>query len=408
MTSDSSREGLLGYPAFVRFWLARVVSVGASQILLLTIGWHLYEITHSVWDLGLVGLLQFAPAAATTLIAGHLADNVHRGRLAALCMAAQGVVAIVLAVATLSDATTRNLLLGTSVVLGSIRPFQMSAQQALLPLLVPAPVLSRAMAFGSSGQQAAVIGGPALGGLLFAAGVQTVYVTCAALFAVAAITCLFVRYKHVARPRERMSSDSLLAGFHYIRTRPLLLGAVSLDMIAVLLGGATALLPVFAKEILHVGPEGLGLLRAAPAAGALVVGLVLTRQPLMRGVGRKLLVAVGIFGVSMVVFGLSKSFWLSMGALVVSGGADMVSVVIRQTLVQIETPDGMRGRVAAVNTLFIGASNQLGEFESGVTAAWWGTVPAVVVGGIGTIAVALAWSRLFRPLAERETMTDER
>jgi len=402
--------------SFVRFWLARIASVMGLQMLMLAIGWHMYELTGSAWDLGLVGLFQFAPALLTTLIAGQLADLVHRARMVALCQLVQMAVALVLLLATVGNGTvqgavhntpagaSRGLLLALSVVLGGTRPFQMSAQQALVPMLVPPPLLSRAMALSSSGQQLAVITGPAIGGLLFGAGLVSVYGVCAALFGCAAITCLFVRYVHVPPPRERVTAATLLAGLRFIQGSPLLLGAVSLDLFAVLLGGATALLPVFAKEVLHVGPQGLGLLRSAPAFGALLVGLWLARFPLSRAVGRTLLVAVGVYGVSIVVFGLSSQFWLSLAALAVSGSADMVSVVIRQTLVQLETPNAMRGRVAAINSLFIGASNQLGEFESGITAAAFGPVASVVAGGLGTLAISVAWYRLFRPLATRDTL----
>jgi MFS family permease len=298
---------------------------------------------------------------------------------------------------------SRELLFGLSIVIGGVRPFQMSAQQALVPRLVPAPLLSRATAFSSSAQQVAVIGGPAIGGLLFAVGVNTVYLTCAVLFGLGAVLCMLVNYTYVAPAREPVSADVLLAGARFVWSRPLLLGVVSLDLFAVLLGGATALLPVFVKEVLHVGPESLGLLRSAPAVGALVVGLWLARRPIVRGVGRKMLISVGIYGLAIVAFGASSSLVFSLLALVLAGGADMVSVIIRQTLIQMETPDAMRGRVAAINTLFIGASNQLGEFESGVTAALIGPVGSVILGGLGTIAVSLAWARLFKPLAKRET-----
>jgi len=395
---------LLRHGSFVRFWLARLAGNTGTQMLMLAIGWHMYELTGSAWDLGLVGLFQFAPAFATTLFAGHVADRHHRARIVAICQAVQACAAIFLASASSTNAASREMLLGMSAVLGAIRPFQMSAQQALVPTLVPAALLSRAMAFSSSGMQATVIGGPALGGLLFTAGLNTVYFSCAALFCVGALTCLAVRYEHVPPRREPVSAQTLLAGARYIGANRLLLGAVSLDLFAVLLGGATALLPIFAKEILHVGPQGLGLLRAAPAVGALLVGVSLARHPLGSGVGTKLLVSVAVYGACMVAFGLSTSFVFSLLVLAVSGGADMVSVVIRQTLMQLETPDHMRGRVAAVNTLFIGASNQLGEFESGVTAAIVGPVGSVVAGGVGTILVALAWARLFKPLARRESL----
>ncbi len=371
-------------------------------MLMLAIGWHMYELTGRAWDLGLVGLCQFGPALVMTLAAGHVADRVHRARLVALCIAVQAGIAAVLAAATMLQTETRWLLLVMSMLLGGLRPFQMSAQQALVPTLVPKSLLSRATALSSSGQQIAVIGGPALGGLLFTGGVNTVYLSCVALFGVASLLCLSVRYDHVPAPREPVTLHTLLAGARFIGGNRLLLGAVLLDMFAVLLGGATALLPIFAKEILHVGPEGLGLLRSAPAVGALLVGVTLARYPLARGVGRKLLLSVAGFGACIVVFGLSASFLLSLAALACSGACDMVSVVIRQTLVQLETPDPMRGRVAAINSLFIGASGQLGEFESGFTAAALGPVGSVVMGGVGTLLVALAWAWLFKPLAARE------
>lgn len=267
----------------------------------------------------------------------------------------------------------------------------MPAQQALTPMLVPPAMLPRAMAFSSAGMQAAVIGGPALGGVIFVAGATAVYAACAVLFATGCVLISVLRYDHVPPPREPVSLRSLLAGAEFVWQRKALLGAVSLDLFAVLLGGAVALLPMFAKDILHVGPWGLGLLRAAPAAGALLTSVVLTRWPLERRVGHTMLAAVALYGVCMVVFGLSTSFALSLAVLAISGGADMVSVVVRQTLVQIETPNAMRGRVSAVNSVFIGASNQLGEFESGATAALLGPVGSVVAGGIGTLLVAALW-----------------
>lgn len=395
---------LLRHGSFVRLLLARIAANAGTQMLMLAIGWHMYELTGSAWDLGLVGLFQFMPALLTTLFAGHVADQRHRARVVATCMGAQGVVALALTAATQGHAATRDLLLLLSVVLGATRPFQQSAQQALVPTLVPPSLLARATALSSAGMQASVIGGPAVGGLLFVLGVNTVYLTCAGLFVLAALMCLAVRYEHKPAAREPVSARTLLAGARYVWSKPLLLGAVSLDLFAVLLGGATALLPIFAKEVLHVGPEGLGLLRSAPAVGALLVGLALARYPLGTGVGKKLVVAVAVYGGCMVLFGVSKSFWLSFAALALSGGADMVSLVIRQTLVQLETPNEMRGRVAAINTLFVGASNQLGEFESGVSAALIGPIGSVVGGGIGTICISLAWARLFKPLAARETL----
>jgi hypothetical protein len=327
----------------------------------------MYDLTASAWDLGLVGLFQFVPALvlALALLAAHLGAH-----------------------------DSRALLLGLSLVLGAVRAFQMPAQQSLTPLLVPTALLARAMAFSSAGQQAAIIGGPALGGLLFVAGMGVVYAANLGLFGVAALLAARLRYAHAPPPREPVTAATLLAGVRFIWQRKPVLGAVSLDLFAMLLGGAVALLPLYAKEILHAGPWGLGLLRGAPAVGALAMSITLTRTPVERHVGRTLLLAVAAFGVCLVVFGLLRSFVLSLVALAASGAADRVNVVIRQTLVPLETPDAMRGRVSAVHSIFIGASNQLGEFESGATAA--------LLGPVGTILVALAWFRLFPQLAGRD------
>ncbi|MEO6626673.1 MAG: MFS transporter [Burkholderiaceae bacterium] len=394
---------------FMRLWTARLFGTAGAQMLMVAIGWQMYDLTGSAWDLGLVGLYQFVPALLFTLVAGHVADQVHRGRIIATCMATYALVATVLVAATLGLGShapwvSRDMLLGVSIVLGLTRAFQMPAHQALTPTLLPPALLARGLAFSSAGSQTAIIGGPALGGALFIFGASAVYATCAAIFGIGCILILRLRYPHVPPPAERPTMRTLLAGVGFVWERKIVLGAVSLDLFAVLLGGATALLPMFARDILHVGPSGLGLLRGAPAIGALCMSAALTRWPLRRRVGRTLMVSVALFGVCMVVFGLSGSFWLSMLALAFSGAVDTVSVVVRQTLVQIETPDAMRGRVSAVNSVFIGASNQLGEFESGVTAEWFGPVRSVVLGGLGTVAIALAWTRLFPSLARRDTL----
>jgi MFS family permease len=409
MSSDTRLRELFGLGDYMRMWGARLASTAAQQMLMVAVGWQMYELTHSAWDLGLVGLYQFVPALMFTLVAGHAADRMHRGRIIAACLVAQAVVALVLLAATAGWAQAgswlgRDLLLGLSVVLGLARAFQMPAQQALAPLLVPAPLLPRATAFNSAGTEVAVIGGPALGGLVFVAGAGAVYGVCLSLLLLAAVLALRLRYRHVAPAHEPVTLASVSAGLTFVWRSKLLLGAVSLDLFAVLLGGATALLPMFAKDILQVGPWGLGLLRAAPAVGALLMSLVLTRWSIERGVGHKLLAAVAVYGLCMLAFGLSTSFVLSLLVLAISGAADMVSVVIRMTLVQLETPDEMRGRVSAVNSIFIGASNQLGEFESGATAAWLGPVGSVVLGGVGTLLVAAAWLRLFPALAHRDRM----
>jgi MFS family permease len=395
--------------AYMRMWFARIFGTTGNQMLMVAVGWQMYDLTGSAWDLGLVGLYQFMPALLLTLVAGHVADRVHRGRIIAACLVTQATVAMILVAATQGwgaphSWASRELLLTVSVMLGVARAFQMPAQQALTPVLVPPAMLPRAMAFSSAGMQAAVIGGPALGGVIFVAGATAVYATCAFLFATGCVLILALRYDHAPPPREPVTLRTLLAGVEFVWQRKALLGAVSLDLFAVLLGGATALLPMFAKDILHVGPWGLGLLRGAPAAGALLMSAVLTRWPLERRVGPTMLAAVALYGLCMVVFGLSTSFVLSLIVLAVSGGADMVSVVVRQTLVQIETPNEMRGRVSAVNSVFIGASNQLGEFESGATAALLGPVGSVVAGGVGTLLVAAAWFKLFPSLSRRDRM----
>jgi MFS family permease len=400
--SDLTRQ-----TAFMRMWFARVASTGGTQMLMVAVGWQMYELTGSAWDLGLVGLFQFLPALLLTLVAGHVADKLHRGRIVLVCLLVQGLVALVLMAATQGlqasgPWASRELLLGLSVALGAARAFQMPAQQALTPQLVPPAMLSRAMAFSAGGMQSAVIGGPALGGLIFVAGATAVYATSALLFLIGSLLMSRVRYEHVAPPPEPVTLDTLLAGLVFVWQRKALLGAVSLDLFAVLLGGATALLPLFAKDILMVGPWGLGLLRAAPAVGAVLMSALLTRWPLQRRVGHRMLGAVAVYGLCMVVFGLSTSFALSLLVLALSGSADMVSVVVRQTLVQMETPNEMRGRVSAVNSVFIGASNQLGEFESGATAAMIGPVGSVVLGGIGTLFIAAAWLRFFPGLAQRD------
>lgn len=402
--ATSGFAALLQQRAFMRFWFTRLAATTGSQMLMVAVGWQMYDLTGSAWDLGLVGLYQFVPALLLTLVAGHVADRLHRARIVAVCVAAQALVAMILVLGTEGAWISRDGLLGLSVVLGAARAFQMPAQQALTPMLVPPAMLPRAMAFASAGMQAAIIGGPALGGVIFVAGATAVYATCAVLFALGIGLILGVHYAHAPAPREPVSLGTLMAGVRFIWDRKVVLGAVSLDLFAVLLGGAVALLPIYAKDVLHVGPWGLGLLRAAPAAGALLMSVWLTRWPLERHVGRQLLGAVAVFGLATLVFGVSTSLWLSLAALAVSGAADMVSVVVRQTLVQLETPDAMRGRVSAVNSVFIGASNQLGEFESGATAALLGPVGSVVLGGVGTVLVAALWVKAFPSLARRDHM----
>jgi len=397
---------LAAHPSFLRFWAGRVAGTMGNQMLMVAVGWQMYDLTHSAWALGLVGLFQFVPALALALVSGHVADHYDRRHIVSMAMTLQLAAALVLLLSTHEGWISRDLILGVSLLLGVARSFQMTAQQALTPLLVPASILSRAMAFSSSGNQAAIIGGPALGGFLYAAGANVVYIVCAVLFVVGASLVWSARYDHRPAPRAPVTMDTLLAGVRFIRAKPVVLGAISLDLFAVLLGGAVALLPIYARDILHVGPEGLGLLRGAPAVGALLMSLVLARWTIRSRAGTILFSCVAIFGLTTIVFGLSTSFWLSMAMLFVNGAVDMVSVVVRQTLVQLDTPDEMRGRVSAVNAIFIGASNQLGEFESGATAALFGPVGAVVAGGIGTLVVVGLWMRWFPELLRRRSLTE--
>ena len=401
--TQATLSALLAERPFIRFWLARLAAVLAQQMLMVAVAWQMYDLTGSAWDLGLVGLFQFVPALLLTLPAGHLVDKLRRGRIFALCMLAQGGVALLLVLATEGAFISRELILGLSILLGAARAFQMPSQQALLPMLVPTHLLERAVTLGSTGMQAGVICGPALGGLIYAAGAAWVYGVAGGLLLLAFGLMLSV-HDPFQPSTEQTTLASVLAGVQFVWQNKLLLGATSLDLFAVLLGGATALLPIYARDILHVGPAGLGLLRGAPAAGALLMSLLMLRWPIQRKVGPWLLGSVAVFGLATVVFGLSEHFGLSLLALAITGAFDNISVVMRMTLVQLETPNEIRGRVSAVNSIFIGASNQLGEFESGATAALFGAVGSVVLGGVGTLAVAAGWFRLFPALARRDRM----
>ncbi|WP_406819967.1 MFS transporter [Pseudomonas sp. KnCO4] len=401
---DSAPQLLRHHRPFLAFWLARVFTASGFQMLTVAIGWHLYQLTGNVLDLGLVGLVEFAPRVLFMLHTGHVADRYDRRKVAALCQTLQGLIALALAVGSATDHVTRELIFALAFLLGATRSFEMPATQALLPNVVPAGLFPRAVAASASATQSATIVAPALGGFLYAFGSLWVYGPTVALYAIACVLTLSLQARGQVAQRGRASLESLLAGIRFIRSRPDILGAISLDLFAVLLGGATALLPVFAKDILLTGPLGLGLLRSAPAVGALLMSLWLARFPFERNVGRTMFTAVGVFGVATIAFGLSTSFWFSLAVLVVLGAADMISMVIRGAFVQLETPDEMRGRVSAVNGLFIGASNQLGEFESGVTAHWFGTVPAVVMGGVGTLLVTGVWIKLFPTLASRDRL----
>jgi MFS family permease len=380
------------------FWFSRMSSTVAYQMLAVAVGWQIYALTNSPFYLGLVGLAQFLPMFLLTLLVGHVADRYDRRSIIRLCQFVEGAGVLVLAISSYSGWLSKESILLVVFVLGAARAFEAPTLQTLVPNLVTAKVFPRAAALSASSVQTATIMGPALGGLLYTAGPTAAYSMVAALFLAAGLFVSLIRIKSKSLKREPVSVESLLAGISFIRSKPSVLGAISLDLFAVLLGGATALLPVYAREILFIGPWGLGILRSAPAVGALSTSVFLAHHPLKHRMGRTMFISVIIFGLATVGFALSTSFALSLASLAVLGAADVISVVIRQSLVQLRTPDEMRGRVTAVNSMFVGTSNQLGEFESGLTAAWFGVVPAVMIGGIGTIAVAGLWMRLFPDL----------
>jgi MFS family permease len=368
------------------------------QMLGVAVGWQLYELTGNALDLGLVGLVQFVPMVLLTLVVGQVADRCDRRLIVVVCEIVKAAAAAALALGALGDWQSRGSIFGVVAVLSAAQAFENPAMSALVPEVVARPEIAPAMAWVISAGQTAQIVGPALGGLLYAFGPGPAYVTAGAMFVLAGGLAAAIRVARVVRPREAITLETVFSGVAFIQSRRVLLGSMSLDLFAVLLGGATALLPVFAKDILGVGPVGLGLLRSAPAVGALATSVFLAHYPLTLRVGPTLFRSVIVFGAATVVFGVSTSFALSLIALTVLGAADVVSMVIRMSLAQIRTPDAMRGRVSAVHSLFTGTSNQLGAFESGLAAALLGTVPAVLLGGLGTIAVAALWMLLFPEL----------
>jgi MFS family permease len=405
---DTPQLSVLRHRSFAFFWLSRVAGSLATQMQTVAVAWQVYEMTNNPFDLGLVGLAQFLPLVTLMLVAGHVADRYDRKTIVRISQIVDGLAMAVLAAGTAGGWLTRDVILAMVFVFGAARAFQQPTMQTLLPAIVPASLLSRAVAASSSSNQIATIVGPAIGGVLYAINPPLVYILCAVIYFGAAILTSLIKIERTPPRREPISFETVFAGIAFIRRHPVILGAITLDLFAVLLGGATALLPVFARDIFHTGPEGLGLLRLAPAIGALAISVLLARWPMHRRAGSIMFAAVACFGLATIVFGLSTSFPLTMVALAVLGAADMVSVVIRQTLIQLGTPDEMRGRVSAVNSLFIGTSNQLGEFESGLTAYWFGTIPAVLIGGIGTVLVVLAGMKIFPELARIDSVEDVR
>jgi MFS family permease len=397
-------SALLKFPPFLFFLLSRSFSRFCSQIAAVAIGWQIYDLTGSAFDLGMVGLVQFLPTALLVFVAGHAADRYERKRVVQICQLAEALTALFLAWGAYAGWLNVVQIFIATAVLGTAGAFESPAMAALLPLITPQGSLQRATAISSGVAQIATITGPAIGGLAYAVAPSMPYGIMVLFWISAAILTGAI---HLARPavvRDSATPADLFAGVRFVRNNPAILGTISLDLFAVLLGGATALLPIYARDILQTGPLGLGILRAAPAIGALLMTAVLARRTIDRRVGMRMFQAVIIFGVATVVFAISQWMWLSVLALAILGAADTISVVIRFSLVQLATPDQMRGRVGAVNYLFINASNQLGQFESGVTAALLGAMPAAVLGGVGTVLIALLWMKLFPALRDVERL----
>ncbi len=388
------------HPDFVLFQIARFLIVAAVEMQAVAVGWQVYDITHRALDLGWVGLAQFLPGILLFLVSGHASDRFERRKVLSACYSGYALCSFLLLLIAQRGGHSVRPIYFVLVLLGVTRSFNGTASRSILPQLVPEEHFTNAVAWNASTFQAATIIGPSLGGLMYAAfhGPSVVYAT-AMFTALGALLSMFkIKTRPITRKREPTTAKSVLKGLRFIWVRKEILGAISLDLFAVLLGGATALLPVYAREIFHTGPWGLGLLRTAPGVGAAIMAIALAHRPLRGDAGPALLWSVAGFGVFTILFGFSTNLWWAMFLLICLGASDMISVIIRATLVQLRTPDEMRGRVNAVDMVFIGTSNQLGEFESGLTAQWFGTVPAVVLGGIGTLAVIAAWTWLFPDL----------
>jgi MFS family permease len=386
-------------PGFPSYWVALVAAGFAIQIQTVAVGWQVYDMTRDPLDLGLVGLSQFLPALLLVVVTGTVADRFPRRAIMSVCLGVMAVVAAGLMALTRSDVPEVGHVFALMALFGAARAFYNPARQSIVPNLVPPAGLANAVAVNANANQIAIICGPVAGGLLYGLDPLAAYGTGLALFGIAAVFVARIPKPPQRTRRSRVTLETLGAGFRYIWGQKVVLGAISLDLFAVLLGGATALLPVYARDVLEIGPLGLGFLRAAPALGAIATGVYLMARPVDDRAGRTMLVAVIVFGVFTAVFAVSETLWLSVAALAVIGAADMVSVNVRATLVQLWTPDELRGRVNAVNQVFIGASNELGAFRAGTMAAVTGPVAAVLLGGIGAVAIAGVWWRAFPGLA---------
>jgi MFS family permease len=378
--------------------ISRVANTLAFQMLTVAVGWQMYSLTQSAFYLGLVGLVQFLPVILLTLVVGHVADRYDRKLIISLSQIVEALAVFLLAFGCYHEWINKESILILIFLIGMANSFLGPPMQALLPNIVREDVFPRAAALMASVSQFAIIIGPGVGGIIYSFGPGVVYTITGSLLVISSVLILFISARKEQVAPEPKSLKTLFAGISFIKSRPVILGAISLDLFAVLFGGATALLPIYASKILFIGSFGLGVLRSAPAVGALLMSAFLARYPLKKNVGRTMFTAVIFFGLATIIFSVSTSYIISILALFLLGASDVISVVIRSTFVQMETPNNMRGRVSSVNMLFIGTSNQLGEFESGLTASWFGTVPAVLIGGIGTIVVAILWMKLFPDL----------
>lgn len=396
--SAADRYAAFRHRPFTLYFFSRFFETFATEVVSVSVGWQVYDVTRNPFDLGLIGLMQFLPALLLILVTGSVADRFGRRTIMTFCEIVSVFCAAALMVLTIGGVTSVMPIFAVLLVFGISRAFFAPAAQSLAPNLVPRDDLPNAIAWNSTSWQAASILGPVAGGLLYGLGAITPYVVSVGFFLTATAMIFMVPKPPQKASHQAHSWESLSAGFRYIWREKIVLGAISLDMFAILLGGAVALMPVFARDILDLGPWGLGLLRAGPGVGAIAMAMYLAARPIRSGAGHAMLVAVGLFGIATIVFGLSKAAWLSVIALVVMGAADMISVYVRQTLIQLWTPDELRGRVSAVNMVFLGASNELGEFRAGGMAALIGSIPAVVVGGVGTIVVAGTWAAMFPKL----------
>jgi MFS family permease len=397
----------LRHPPFLIYLGARSASEFSYQVASVVIGWQIYSLTHSAFDLGMAGLVQFVPTAVLVFVTGSAADRFSRRRVMQACQVAQALVAAFLAWGTFAHWLTVPAIFAAIAILGIADAFEYPATASLLPAVTERGALQRGAAIASGGLQFAAIAGPAVGGLLYAVSPGAPYALMIAFWVSASVLSASIKAikpAEVEKPAETRTWKALLAGVAFVRGEPAILGALSLDLFAVLFGGATALLPIYARDILHVGSLGLGVLRAAPAVGALLMTVVLAHRTISRRAGAWMFGAVIVFGLATIVFALSRSFWLTLAMLGILGAADVISVVIRSALVQLRTPDAMRGRVGAVNFLFINASNQLGAFESGIVAAFLGAVPSALLGGVASVAIAVLWMKLFPSLRSLESV----